>query len=192
MALQSVRVAIIPGNAGGTVHNLYWYSWLKQQLHKPPAVTVALQDMPEPTKAPEALWIPFMRNKLQCQEDTIVVAHSSGSAAAMRFAERHRIAGLVLVGAYHTDLGDPTEAASGYFHRPWQWQDITKHAEFIVQFGSTDDPYLPWVEQQAVADALQPELYKYDNKGHFMTTEFPELLEVLTAKIEQQQQHRSV
>jgi hypothetical protein len=30
----------------------------------------------------------------------------------------------------------------------------------LLQFGSTDDPFLPWSEQQAVADGLQAELHK--------------------------------
>jgi hypothetical protein len=68
--------------------------------------------------------------------------------------------GIVLVSAYTTDLGDPGEAASGYFNRPWQWQAIQDNAGFIVQFGSTDDPFLPWVEQQEVADNLHSELHK--------------------------------
>jgi hypothetical protein len=29
-----------------------------------------------------------------------------------------------------------------------------------LQFGSSDDPFLPWSEQQAVADNLQAELHK--------------------------------
>lgn len=46
----------------------------------------------------------------------------------------------------------------------------------IVQFGSTDDPFLPWEEQQEVADGLKAELHKYTDRGHFMNTQFPELI----------------
>jgi hypothetical protein len=42
-------------------------------------------------------------------------------------------AGVVLVSAYTSDMGDPLEAASGYFSRPWQWDTIRQNAGFIVQ-----------------------------------------------------------
>ena len=35
-----------------------------------------------------------------------------------------KVAALVLVGAYSSDLGDSTEKASGYFDQPWQWQKV--------------------------------------------------------------------
>lgn len=61
---------------------------------------------------------------------------------------------------HHSDLGDELEAGSGYFSRPWDWQAIKENAGFIVQFGSTDDPFLPWSEQQLVTDGLGAELHK--------------------------------
>jgi hypothetical protein len=42
-------------------------------------------------------------------------------------------AGIVLVSAYTSDMGDSLEAASGYFNRPWQWDVIRQNAGFIVQ-----------------------------------------------------------
>jgi alpha-beta hydrolase superfamily lysophospholipase len=34
-----------------------------------------------------------MRKDLECGEDTIIVGHSSGAAAAMRFCESYKVAG---------------------------------------------------------------------------------------------------
>jgi predicted alpha/beta hydrolase family esterase len=34
-----------------------------------------------------------MRNDLECAEDTIIVGHSSGAAAAIRFCESYKVAG---------------------------------------------------------------------------------------------------
>lgn len=52
-----------------------------------------------------------------------------------------------------------------------------------MQFGSTDDPFLPWSEQQAVADGLRCKLHKYTNQGHFMKEEFADLAAVLRKRI---------
>eukprot|EP00882_Tetradesmus_deserticola_P007770 GHRQ01008180.1.p2 GENE.GHRQ01008180.1~~GHRQ01008180.1.p2 ORF type:complete len:188 (+),score=108.91 GHRQ01008180.1:213-776(+) len=180
-----VRVVIVPGNGAGNVQQCNFYGWLQRKLHCPPAVVCALRNMPDPVRASEAAWIPFMRDELACGEDSIIVGHSSGAAAAMRFCESYKVAGIVLVSAYSSDLGDPSEAASGYFARPWQWQAIQHNAGFVAQFGSTDDPFLPWSEQQAVADNLSAELHKFDDRGHFQGTAQPELLQLLQDKLKQ-------
>lgn len=68
----------------------------KHQLaHTPPLTPscLSLRNMPDPVGARESVWLPFMKNELQCGEDTVIVGHSSGAAAAMRFAETERVAG---------------------------------------------------------------------------------------------------
>lgn len=71
----------------------------------------------------------------------------------------------------------------GYFNRPWQWEKIKANCPHIVQFGSTDDPFLPWKEQQEVADKLEAKLYRYTDRGHFQNTEFPELINVVKSML---------
>eukprot|EP00775_Hariotina_reticulata_P007684 gene7684-7885_t len=181
---MSVRVVIVPGNGVGSVKHSNFYGWLQRKLHDPPTVQAILRDMPDPLRASEAAWLPFMRQQLQCGSDTIIVGHSSGAAAAMRFAELYQVAGVVLVSAYDSDLGDSLEASSGYFNRPWQWQKIKDNAGFIVQFAATDDPFLPWEAQQSVADNLGTDLHKFIDRGHFQNTAQPELLEVLKDRIQ--------
>jgi len=50
----------------------------------------------------------------------------------------------------------------------------------ILLFGSTDDPFLPWSEQNEVATNLDAELHKYEDRGHFMNSKFPELIKAVT------------
>ena len=107
------------------------------------------------------------------------MGHSSGAAAAMRYAETHRVLGLVLVSAYTSHLGDDLEKGSGYFDDPWQWDSIKTNTKFLVQFASKDDPFLPWPEQQEVAKNLDLDLHSYDDQGHFQSFTFPELVRVV-------------
>lgn len=53
------------------------------------------------------------------------------------------------------------------------------NVQYLIQFGSTDDPFLPWEEQQEVADGLKTDLHKYSDRGHFQNTVFPELINVI-------------
>ncbi|NP_001167472.1 retinoblastoma binding protein 9 L homeolog isoform X1 [Xenopus laevis] len=171
-----VKAVIIPGNGGGNVESCLWYGWTKKRLEKIPNFRCLLKNMPDPFTARESIWLPFMESELGCDDKTIIIGHSSGAAAAMRFAETHKVYAIILVSAYTSDLGDENEKESGYFSRPWQWEKIKNNCGHIIQFGSTDDPFLPWHEQQVVADCLSANLYKYTDRGHFQNTEFKELL----------------
>jgi len=61
---------------------------------------------------------------------------------------------------------------------------MKENTEWIVQFGSTDDPFLPFEdEQQQVANETQAEFHKYNNRGHFIQPTFPEIVQLIMKKI---------
>ncbi|XP_030050602.1 serine hydrolase RBBP9 isoform X2 [Microcaecilia unicolor] len=123
------------------------------------------------------LWYGWTRKRLEKVNPKLPVPPTE--YARSRYAETHKVYAIILVSAYTSDLGDDNERASGYFNRPWQWEKIKQNCQLIVQFGSTDDPFLPWDEQQAVADGLGADLHKYTDRGHFQNTEFNELVSVV-------------
>jgi predicted alpha/beta hydrolase family esterase len=139
-----MKAAIIPGNGSENIVNCNWYGWLFEELQSQHGVQAILRKMPDPVYARETIWLPFMEKELGCNRDTLIIGHSSGAAAAMRYAETRQVKGLVLISAYTSDLGDDVEKTSGYFSRPWDWEAIKRNTEFRVQFGSKDDPFLPW------------------------------------------------
>lgn len=150
-----IKVAIIPGNGCTPIKRCNWYHYLQSQLNKTGLFEAKLENMPDPHVARENVWIPFMRNELDCDEETIIIGHSSGAEAAMRFLESYRVKGCILVSACHTDLGIANERASGYYSRPWEWDKIAHNAQFFVQLGSQDDPFIPVSEQRYVARHLR-------------------------------------
>ncbi|KIZ05968.1 retinoblastoma binding protein 9 [Monoraphidium neglectum] len=181
---SAVRVVIVPGMGAVSVDHVFWYSSLKQRLNTDfPGINVVLRNMPDPFMAPASTWLPFLEDTLRVGPDTIVVGHSSGALAAMRYAETHRVAGLILVAAYSNDLGNSHEARSGYFDTPWDWAAIRANAGFIIQLGSRDDLLVPFAAQQEAADALGSTFYRFDDKGHFLSTSQPELVDIVEAKL---------
>ena len=74
---------------------------------------------------------------------------------------------------------------SGYYNRPWQWEQIKQNTQWIIQFGSTDDPFIPFSEQQQVAEGTAAEFHRFSDKGHFMSMAFPELVNKLMSKLQQ-------
>jgi uncharacterized protein len=43
--------------------------------------------MPDPMRARKDIWLPFIKNDLKSDENTILIGHSSGAEAAMRLGE---------------------------------------------------------------------------------------------------------
>ena len=88
----------------------------------------------------------------------------------------------------------------GYYNRPWDWAAMRANTSFIHQFASQgsvplpscmayqsrpcplDDPFIPLSEMHTIRDGLQLSdqcYHEYTDKGHFMTSKFPELLQLL-------------
>lgn len=184
------KVIFIPGyhNEGIDIlspkHKM-WFPWLYGELTKL-GIEVIAKDYPDAYICRAEYWLPYVKN-LGADENTILVGHSTGAIAAMKFAEENKILGSILVAGYYTDLGDPEERESGYFNTPWQTEKIKHNQKWIVQFHSTDDPWISNEEAYLVHDNLQTELHEFSDRGHFGVDKphekFPELLEVIMEKL---------
>jgi pimeloyl-ACP methyl ester carboxylesterase len=166
------KVILIHGNGGCTADDI-WLPSVERELTAN-GLLVINQTFPDNVKARSHIWLPFLES-LGADAGTILIGHSSGAVAAMRYAETHRLLGSVLVGVCHTDLGDGFEAASGYYRRPWAWDRIRANQQWIGIFNSTDDPHIPIAEPRFVAARLRCSYFEFDDRGHFTDPAFPEL-----------------
>jgi predicted alpha/beta hydrolase family esterase len=178
-----MKAILIPGNGGGTPQDNY-FPYLERELPKLSIQTINKQ-FPDAILARKEYWLPFLK-EVGADENTILIGHSSGALAAMRYAEQNTIFASILIGACHTDLGYETEKQSHYYDDPWNWKVIRDNQKWIIQFASTDDPYIPIDEARFVHENLNTEYYEYTDQGHFGRdkgrTEFPELVEALKKK----------
>lgn len=175
------KVVIIHGN-GGCTHKIHWYPWLKAELEKQD-IKVLAPTMPDNVEAKASVWLPYMRDVLLCDKNTIIVGHSLGAVAAMRYAENYKLFGSVLVGACYTDLGYASEKLAGYYDAPWQWDTIQKNQQFISLIASSDDPFIPIVEPRHIKKSLNCEYFEYKNQGHFMDKTIPGVVELIVEKL---------
>jgi len=180
-----MKAMIIPGN-GNTDISENWFPYVRHELEKLGLVVIA-KNMPDPKLARKKFWLPFIEKNLEGDENAILIGHSSGAVASLRYIENHKVLGAVIVGANHTDLGLDTERASGYFDDEWRWDDIRNNSEWIIQFASTDDPYIPIAEARFIHGKLNTEYHEFSNQGHFGADTgkktFPEIVEIITAKL---------
>ena len=166
---------------GGAAHD-YWFPYAARECTKL-GLPVTAKNFPDPMLARQDIWLPFLMQECGANAQSILIGHSSGAIATMRCAEHHSILGSVLVGAYHTHLGDENERLSGYFDAPWDWQSIRANQRWIIQFASVDDPYFPIAEPRFVSEKLGTEYYEYTDKGHFFQDTFPELIDAVMRKL---------
>ncbi len=175
------RAILIHGNGGSTAADI-WLPWVERSLAAL-GIGVTNVTFPDNVKARAQYWLPFI-DELGADEQTILIGHSSGAVAAMRYAETHRLLGSVLVGVCHTDLGDAFEAASGYYREPWQWQKIRDHQQWIAIYSSTDDPNIPIAEPRFVAAQLRCSYFEFNDRGHFVDArELPEVVQFVKRKL---------
>lgn len=183
--MKKIKIILIHGNGNSTPQD-NWLPYIKSELTKLGFMVLAPQ-FPDVPLAREEYWIPFLKDELEADQDTILIGHSTGAIAAMRFAEEKKLLGTVLVGAYATDLGIEREKLSGYFNRPWNWPAIKNNQQWIIQFASTDDPWIPIDEPRFINQKLNSEYHEFTTQGHFGgdydKKEFPELVQVIKKRL---------
>jgi len=174
---RATRAILIHGNGGSTAGDI-WLPWLARELTAL-GLDVTNETFPDNVRARASIWLPHLES-LGADHNTILIGHSSGALAAMRYAETHRLAGSILIGVCHTDLGDEFEKASGYFAKPWQWLRIRDHQRWIAIFSSSDDPHIPIAEPRFVAAQLRCSHFEFTDRGHFVDQrEFPEIVNLV-------------
>lgn len=168
------RAILIHGNGGCTAAD-GWLPFAERDL-RALGLAVVNETFPDNDRARASIWLPHLET-LGADEHTILVGHSSGAVAALRYAETHRVLGSVLVGVCHTDLGDPGERASGYYRDPWRWDAIRRNQHWIGIFHGEDDPLIPVQEARFVAARLGCPYFELPDRGHFVDRRpFPEVV----------------
>jgi uncharacterized protein len=178
------KVVIVPGNGCTNIAASNWYSFMQTSLLSSGLCSdVVMMNMPDPFEAKRELWIPFIKDQLIAPQETtnaIVIGHSSGAVAAMRLLEDTQLLGCVLVSACHTDMGEASERVSGYYPgwnqgkedpNPWHFDKIRSNASWILQYHSSDDPFIPREQADYVAEQLGAvcEYTCYKDKSHFFS-----------------------
>ncbi len=166
------KFILIHGNGGGNSNDA-WLPYVEKELVAA-GFEVINRSFPDPGPARAKYWLPFIE-ELGADENTIIIGHSSGAVAAMRYAQDHQIYGSVLVGACYTDLGEPSEKISGYYDTPWDWESIKANQRWILQYASPDDPFIPISEPRFIQKKLSAKYFELTKRGHFQDNTFPEL-----------------
>jgi hypothetical protein len=182
------KIFIFPGNGDCHMDIDNWYPWLRNELrHR--GFEVFAEDMPDAHLARAVVWLPYMVQVIGGDTNVILIGHSSGAVAIMRYLEDHKALGAIIVGAKYTDLGFVEEKLAGYYTDPWQWAKIKANVGWISQFCSTDDPYISVQESRYIHDRLATDYHELTGRGHFevsfnpVNNTFPEIIGIIEARV---------
>lgn len=183
------RILIVPGNGCTPIRQSNWYGVFHVALGERQMESIC-EDFPDPYQARRDRWIPHMRSLLLDDDDAILVGHSSGAQAILRYTEEYPCRAAILVAATYSDLGDPGERASGYYpHKdgsnPYNFEAMRTNCPMWYQFHSDDDPFIPLREAEQIRDGLQVVNYRMlPGRSHFFEP-FPELLETVQSILQE-------
>jgi predicted alpha/beta hydrolase family esterase len=167
--MKSPTVIICPGNGCTNIRESNWYGTLHARLTDQ-SIPCVCENFPDPYRARRYKWIPHIRALVEQHsnnDDTsnvVLVGHSSGAQAALRYAEMYPARGIVLVSATYSDLGDAGERASGYYPQEgsgdgeitnrYKFDDMRRNCKKWIQLHSDDDPFIPLYEAERIRDGL--------------------------------------
>ena len=93
------QCVLVHGWEGGPSHN--WFPWLTEKLTKD-GYMVLNMSMPNPNTPEKSTWVKHLQDHIQPNNNTVIVSHSIGCMATLRYLEKlsTKIRATVLIAPY--------------------------------------------------------------------------------------------
>lgn len=178
------RVILIHGKDSDPAQK--WYPWLGNEMKKSNIEFIA----PKMPKADDPIldeWLGEIDN-LNPDENSILIGHSRGGVAIMRWLEKQsdnkKVKKVILVAANNPAVSEKNQIKDthGFYELgEYNFDKIKKHCDDFVVLHSEDDEWVPFLAGEENAKGLSAKFLKFKNRGHFGSTlpkqEIPELLD---------------
>ncbi len=164
-----------------------WYPWFREEMITRDHEYVA-PILPQTSNPVLAEWIVDLA---ECQPDgnTVIVAHSRGGVATLRFLESApadlKIRALILIATNRSEISERSrldEENNGFYtSSDYDFAKIRSHCDTVYVLHSTDDEWVPYSAGEHIAKGLQAKFLSFDQYGHFgrLARTVPELLEII-------------
>lgn len=174
------KVYIIHGWDGSPDEPLF--VWLDKNLSDK-GFEVKRLGMPNPEVPVIEKWLEKMNQEILLDENTILVGHSVGCQAVMRFLEskniNFKIKGILLLAPWiHLDQTtieeegeEVVEIARPWMEVPINFEKVKNSSEKITAIFSDNDDFVPVSEEKFFAEKLGAKTIMEHEKGHFSPSE---------------------
>lgn len=170
---------IIHGSFGSKDEN--WFPWLKEQLEKNNKVLIPQMPVGVGNQTFESL--AKVLNKLDINENTIIIAHSIAPIFLCKYliTNNIKVKKLIFVCGFNNYLGINSDFDA--VNKPMfinNFDDVKQYCKDIVCYYSDNDPYVKYEAEKEFADKLTNKQYIIKNGGHINAesgyTKFEEIL----------------
>ncbi|OIO24763.1 hypothetical protein AUJ14_05645 [Candidatus Micrarchaeota archaeon CG1_02_55_22] len=164
---MSKRVLLIHGWGGSPKGG--WCPWLKKHLELH-GFNVESLEMPNPDNPLKEEWVDEITAAVGGEQDVVLVGHSLGCPAILRFLESGgRASACVLVAGFAEDLG--IVEIRNFVFKPFDWIAIRSACTRFQVINSQDDPYVPTEQGRLLANKLSAGLRMVSKVKHISTRE---------------------
>ena len=160
-----------------------WYPWLKQATESR-GFNVEIPSLPKADNPVLAEWIDYL-DKNKPNDDTVLIGHSRGGVAILRWLERltddRKVKKVILVA---TNRGDQEDKESDFYtDGEYNFDQIKKHCDDFVVLHSQDDEWVPFEAGEHNAKMLGAKFLQFEDRGHFgkKISDIPELLDEISS-----------
>lgn len=183
-----MRIFIIHGWGGNPKEG--WFPWFKEKMtavgHE-----VFIPAMPNAAEPKIEEWVTFLASQVgQPDENTILIGHSIGAQAIMRYLETidQRIDKAIFVAGWFTlkDLESDEEwvIAKPWLEIPIDFEKVKRNTKQIQVILSTNDSWVPLEENKEIFEKrLNGNVITLANKGHLSgehgVFELPEIMNLI-------------
>lgn len=168
------------------------HQWLKKNLEQKEHEVVA-PEMPDTDEPHIEAWVNKLKEVIQPDEETVLVGHSIGCQAILRYLadlpEGRAVGGVVLLApwtnldmtAIEEEGEESVVIAREWIDSPIDFENAKKRiTRKVVAIFSDDDPVVPLSEKKVFTERLGAEIIVEHEKEHFTeeggVTELPSLL----------------
>jgi predicted alpha/beta hydrolase family esterase len=178
-----MKVVLIHGK--DTDPNQKWYPWFGSEVERRGSQYQA-PALPSADNPVIDEWIAEI-DKTTPDEDTVLVGHSRGGVAILRWLERQppqvSVGKVILVATNSGRLQDKSvhkETNHGFYTEAgYDFESIKTHCNTFIVLHSKDDTWVPFSAGEINAAGLSATFLQFEDRGHFGKgiAEIPELLD---------------
>lgn len=166
-----------------------WYPWFAEQV-RGKGYEFAAPALPNASDPDMQAWQEAL-NDLVPDVDTILVGHSRGGVAILRWLENqpddlkvHKVILVATNSGFDTQMARRDETNRGFYTSAgYNFEAIKKHCSNFVVLHSKDDHWVPYDHGLENSEGLDAKLISFDDRGHFgkEINEIPELIDEVFA-----------